>query len=422
MAKATIYARSDKDQKSPSGATLVPLYMRFTHQGDRARMSLDIKVRESLWNEDSERVSSSHDNAVFLNQQISDARAAADKAIAELSSEDVVPEPSRVKDYVQAALNGEDPREVDFLGFCWDTLEGYRDRGQTGTYRSYRGNIRKLEEFWEDRHSGTLTPRDLTVSLVREWRDWMYEVKDNSANTVGHGLMVLRVMYNKAQQEGHIDRQRYIWDHITIDSEDVEKDLPTWDEFEDLLGLWDKWKENLDHPLWKPLSYFLAAYYAGGMRFGDVAFLQWDHLPGWPGEHARIKYKMQKTSGVSGMPVVGGLREILDIFDNRREDGKARVFPILDGRDTSTPDAAHDAKQSVARGIYRDLSDIADIVGIDHLTFHMSRNLAAYRYYRSTGDIYETKEMLGHHSVEQTEQYLSGFGVDMDDSFRNAFG
>lgn len=422
MATATVYPRRDKATKSPHGATIVPLYLRITHGGDRARISLDLRVKESEWNEDKKRVRSSHDSAVYFNQQISDAKAAADRAIAQLKAEDVIPRPSRVKDRVQAQLNGEEVGDNDFLEFTREKLDGYERRGQIGTFKSYRAIVDKFETFWKSEYGGTLQPSALTVSLLNEWKTWLYEVKENSPNTVGKALRVLRTFYRKAQSEGIIDRQQYPWDDITIDSEDVEKELPTLNELDDLLDLWDEWKSDLDNSQWKALAYFLTSYYAGGMRFGDVAWLRWDeHLPGWPGPNARIKYKMEKTSGVTALPVVDGLREILEIFDDRRGD-KDRVFPIMDGRDTSTDAAANQSKKSANSLVNKKLRKISDRLDIEHLSFHMSRNLAAYKYYKSCGDIRKTSKMLGHASIEQTEQYLKGFGVDLDDSFEAAFG
>jgi hypothetical protein len=52
----------------------------------------------------------------------------------------------------------------------------------------------------------------------------------------------------------------------------------------------------------------------------------------------------------------------------------------------------------------------------------MSRNLSAWQYYQNTGDIYQVMQMMGHASVDQTRDYLRGFGADLDDSFWDAFG
>jgi integrase len=237
-------------------------------------------------------------------------------------------------------------------------------------------------------------------------------------------LSVFRTFYRRAQKEGIIPRDEYIWDHITIEREESEKDLPTANEMESLVELWETWKEDLDsHPSpnrWKTLAYFLTAYYAGGMRFQDVAHLSWDHIPGWPGKRARVRYKMGKTGDVTALPVVPALREILNIFDDRRGEYD-RVFPILDGRDVSTEAKEFKERQRANALANKYLRQIADHLDISHLSFHMARNLSAWQYYQNTDDIYQVMQMMGHASVDQTRDYLRGFGADLDDSFRDAF-
>lgn len=419
MASASIYARTDR-----SASSQVPIYLRLTHRGERARMSLDLKVESRHWNSDKARVRSSHPQSEYLNQYLSDVQASADGAIAKLKSKGVTPSPRRLKEEVQGELEGNQSGR-DFLEFCEEQLEGYRRRGQEGTFQNYRSVIRKFEKFWGAERSGTCRPSDLTVTLIEDWRTWLYDEKGNAQNTVAKALSVFRTFYRRGQKEQVIPRDEYIWDHITIEREETEKDLPTASEMESLVDLWEEWKERLDsHPStnrWRALAYFLTAYYAGGMRFQDVAHFTWDHLPGWPGPGAKVKYKMGKTGDVTALPVVPALRDILEIFDARRGENE-RVFPILDGRDIST-----EAKELKARNRANSLANkylrqIADQLDISHLSFHMSRNLSAWQYYQNTGDIYQVMQMMGHASVDQTRDYLRGFGADLDDSFRDAFG
>lgn len=416
MATATVFARKDR------GSSEYPIYLRLTHKGERSRLSLDLKVKKQHWNENKGRVRSSHPQAEYLNQYLSDAQAAADGAIAQLKSEGVEPMVGRLKDGVTAELRDEGGDD-DFIAFCRDELEGYRSRGQEATFQNYRGIINKFEEFWSSERGGKCTPTDLSVSLLEDWRTWMYEEKDNAKNTVAKALSVLRTFYRRAQKQGIIPRDEYVWDHITIEREEAEKDLPTAGEMESLIDLWEDWKENPPPSTnrWKTLAYFLTAYYAGGMRFQDVAHLKWEHIPGWPGERAQVKYKMGKTGDVTALPVVPALREILELFDDRHGN-KEHVFPILDGKDVSTEAKEFKERQRANALANKYLRQIAEQLDISHLSFHMSRNLSAWQYYQSTGDIYQVMQMMGHASVDQTRDYLRGFGADLDDSFRDAFG
>jgi len=419
MAKASIFARSGR--KTGDG---LPVYLRITHKGERARLSLDMRVREAHWNEKKKRVRSTHPQSEVLNGYLSDIQASADGAIARCKSRGVIPRPDRVKQMVDEELSGD--TQTDLLAFFEERLEGYRRRGQEGTYQNYRTVLAKLKKFWESKQGGTLRPKDLTVSLIEDWREWLADTKGNNQTTRAKALSVLRTFYRKARKEGVLSKDEYIFDDITISRGKSEKELPSPGELQKMINLWDEWQGKLSSlpgtNRWRTLAYFLAAYYMGGMRFQDVAHLKWNHLNGWPGPTAKVRYKMGKTEDVTALPIVPKLREILEVFDNRRQDGKEHIFPIFDGHDISAPKEEFRSRRTENARANKYLGKICDQLEITRVSFHVARNLSAWKYYQSTGDIYQVQQMMGHESVDQTRDYLKGFGADIDDSFRDAFG
>ena len=66
---------------------------------------------------------------------------------------------------------------------------------------------------------------------------------------------------------------------------------------------------------------FLTAFYAGGMRFGDVCTLKPEHV-----KEDRIEYRMLKTGSPVSMPIPEAARAILRPYLDRKA---AYVFPLL---------------------------------------------------------------------------------------------
>ena len=66
------------------------------------------------------------------------------------------------------------------------------------------------------------------------------------------------------------------------------------------------------------------------------------------------------------------------------------------------------------------LRAIAERLGMTKpLTFHLARHSAAHRIYKQTRDIYQVKQILGHTSVQTTENYMRGLMDDaLDDAMR----
>jgi integrase len=202
-----------------------------------------------------------------------------------------------------------------------------------------------------------------------------------------------------------------------VDSEEVEKDKLTPQEMEKIEAL----DLNPNSLTAEVRRWFLFAYYAGGMRFSDVATLKPEHIRSDEDGQQRVYYRMEKTEGLVGVPIIPEAREILDYYDQTFDPW---VFPILKHMDEGASGLVQkkESKNALANKYLSQY--ILPQTDIDkHVSFHLSRNAAAWRLYQSIGDLYKVMKILGHSSVTQTEKYLKGFEDDsLDDDFKSAFG
>ena len=82
--------------------------------------------------------------------------------------------------------------------------------------------------------------------------------------------------------------------------------------------------------------WFLLAFYAGSMRFSDVATVRWKHIIR-QGDDVFVAYKTQKTKEGQSTLLVEQARRILEASPDRSGDEEATLFGILDCYDTATP-------------------------------------------------------------------------------------
>ncbi len=415
MASLTVQCRTERTESNG----YAPVRLRISHSGKRKFVSLDLDVLASKWNKDRQRVTRSHPDKSRINARLSEVESVAQRVVSRLQSAGEVITASRIQQVVKEELFGEEEESGydDFIAFAWDEVEAYRRRDQMTTFRHYRTGIRKFLDFLEDeseqsREDITLSFDALTVQLIREFRNHMYEVRGNAPNTVGKTLTQIKTMWNAAVKEGHADRDP--WSKITIDSAPSQKEKLDFKEIEALEEV-DLPEEGSDR---RALDYFLFALYGGGMRFSDVAMLEHRHLDG-----GRIQYKMKKTSEGAGVPIVDKAEAILDRYDNRPQEPESRVFPILDGYDLDEMEDVQRAIESRNAYVNRQLKKVQEKAEIEtNLTFHLARHSAAWKLYREMGDIYKVKRILGHSRVEVTEEYLRGFpDTEMDEEYENVF-
>ncbi|MCS3668852.1 site-specific recombinase XerD [Salinibacter ruber] len=415
MASLTIQCRTERVETNG----YAPVRLRISHSGKRKFVSLDLDVLASKWNDERQRVTRSHPDNSRINARLSEVESVAQRAVSRLQSTGEVITAGRIQQAVKEELFGaeEESGYDDFIAFAWDEVKGYRRRDQMTTFRHYRTGVRKLLDFLEDesgqsRKDITLPFDALTVQLIREFRNHMYEVRRNAPNTVGKTLTQIKTIWNAAVKEGHADHEP--WSEITIDSAPSQKEKLDFEEIEAL--------EEVELPEGsseqQALDYFLFALYGGGMRFSDVATLKHKHLDG-----GRIQYKMKKTSEGAGVPIVDKAKVILDRYDNRPQEPESRVFPILDGYDLDEMEDVQRAIESRNAYVNRQLKKVQEKAEIEtNLTFHLARHSAAWKLYQEMGDIYKVKRILGHSRVEVTEEYLRGFpDTEMDEEYEGVF-
>src|SRR5690606_350141 len=122
--------------------------------------------------------------------------------------------------------------------------------------------------------------------------------------------------YNQAMEDEVIEWGRNPFDSLTVSREQTVKEKLTTDELRTLLALKiDEKSLMADVRRW-----FFFAFYAGGMRFSDVAELERRHLEvenGATTEAVRVRYRMGKTKGLHGVLLVPEALAILDYYDWR---------------------------------------------------------------------------------------------------------
>ncbi len=413
MATVSIELRTDR--VGPNG--WAPARLRIAHRGTKRYISLGFKVLASKWNSDREEVTRAHPDQKEYNDDLSEINSTAQSALRSENRASHVVTARRLKEEIQKRLDPPEEGGYDFLSFAEERLEEYRRREKFSTFESYRSDLRKFRQFVEDQYGVEELPFDaIDVELVESFRTFCYEVRENSTNTVGKALETLRVFVNKALAEGKA--RSYPFKYIEIDSEPVQKDLLDPKEIDQIADL----DLNEESFLAEVRRWFLFSYYTGGMRFSDVATLQWKHIRPGPSGYMRVYWKMQKTSDNVGVPLSDDAQQILRYYEDGSENDW--VFPILEGISPDDGRAIYDRKKELNGDANDALKDLADRAGINkNASFHLSRNAAAWYLNQNVRDIYKVRDFLGHSSVEQTERYLDGFEDESkDDVFLEAMG
>lgn len=432
MAKVSIKLTDSEKRKNGEA----PLYLVCRHRDARAKLSLGMTLRPKDWNDRTGEVRKTHPQHVRLNRHLQRVLADAQDELTALTLDG--PErgervtAARIRDRVQARIDGdgadadEEP-PLDFFGYTREVVEGYRQRGQFGTWEVYRAALNKLEAFWQRESGREELPFDeVTPRLLRRFHNHLVTPKKeggvgNNANTAHKAFMSLGRFYRQALQEGLAPFGPDPFKAVKVKKVPVQKEKLTIDEVRTLAGA-DLGPE--DSLLNRVREWFIFAFFAGGMRFSDVATLRRRHLviseasseDDERNEEVRVRYRMGKTKDLHAVLLVPEAVAILERRGWREKAPEERVFEILDGYDLSTPKSRHGAIGSRNALANKYLKKAAKRAGItDHtgapkrVTFHISRHSIAGYLLEQGVDVHTIKEVLAHATVSQTEEYIKGF-------------
>ena len=396
-----------------------PIYLRIYAGGKTKYKSLSVYIHERHWNEGQRRVRKSHRRHAQINTRITERLAEAEGAVLDRQREGKPVRPRHVKRALSETDGSasDEAAQGDFFAYGEKVARRLQRNEQIGTARLYRAVLRKLRDATGQR---TLSFEEVTPQLLRDYEAYCIESRGNARTTTAKNLAIIRAILYRAIKDGHARQEDNPFFHFQIRKGTPQRDTLTLSQLRKIE------REDLEEGsrLSHARAYFLFSLYAAGVRFRDIALMKRRNVAqeadGW-----RVAYHMSKTGAPRNVQLVPPAQKIVRRFmDERRSCSEPWLFPMLDGRNVSTPDAKHDAVNRENRRYNAALHRLADRTGIDcHLTFHVARHSFASIAQRKGWDVAEISQALGHSSLKVTEQYLKGFDdTDLDDKMSSLFG
>lgn len=395
MATVTPVLRTNKTNAEGTA----PIYIRISDRERTLYVSIGERVRPKYWLNGKQRVSKRHAQADEINEII---RRRVDELNEEIYRRKVggeEPTAGELQGVLKASIRGE-PRAGDFFAFGAGIVDEMRRRGQIPASKRYDSVLRKFKEF-----AGTPLAFDaVTLKLLRDFETHMIERRSNKKNTRASAFRCIRAVYNKAIAQGLASQADYPFFQFKVKREVTAREKLSLDEIKSIESL-DLEKGSL---IWHVRNYFLFSFYCAGIRFRDVALMAWRNVRVRDGEDV-LSYRMSKTGGQAEVPLVRQSLAILECY--RPEEGDPApdefVFPMLAGRDLSTPMKADAAIQAKNALVNKYLKKIAEGAGIDKVvSFHIARHSFADYARKSGASVYDIGALLVHSNLKQTDRYL----------------
>jgi site-specific recombinase XerD len=389
--KAVLRPPKGKDGKKP-------IYIRISDAGKSRYVSTGIKVKPKYWNKNKRVVRENDEfDALYVNKILSDKLKALRDEAYQLQAEnqnvnaDILKNKAKANEY-----------RGDFLEYA-NKFAKRKRRINVRTGKKYESIINKVEEY----SAKKLSFKDITITWLKDYTDWLAEKKKNSPNTIHSNLKSIRTILYEAMDEGLFPQEKNPFFKFKLKQPKVHRDKLTIEELKALIDT--KTNENPVQEIARDM--FLFSFFSYGMRFSDVATLKIKNI-----EEGYVRYRMGKTERAHSVKIFPPLQSIIDKYavDLNPDD---YLFPLLNtNKDLKDPEVIDQELSSKNAYVNKELNILRKEAKINkRVSFHVARHSYADIARKKGTDLHSISNSLGHTSLKTTESYLKGLDNETTD-------
>lgn len=278
-------------------------------------------------------------------------------------------------------------------------IEQLKNENRIGTAVCYKCAKNSILDFKKN-----LTFSDITANFLEKYESWMLQ-KENSKTTIGIYLRSLRAIYNMQ----NIDKSIY-----PFGEGKAKYSIPTGKNIKKALTIEDIakiYKYEAPQRSTKDMAkdYWMFLYLCNGMNVKDFCLLKWKDIKDDVLTYKRAKtMRSKKESKVITVYLKSEAIAIIKKWGQPSILKDAFIFPHLKTGMTAEKERA--THQQLTKIINKYIKKIAFEVGINkNVSTSYARHSFATVLKRSGATIEMISELLGHSSVDITENYLGSF-------------
>ena len=395
MASIKLILRTNKiDQAGHS-----PLYIRLIKDRKTKFVAVGVKLKESEWDDEKQRVKKNHPNSARMNASISQKVADAEAQVADLERKVKSVSANKLKE----AIKGKDI--PNFFEFSNRRCENIKGSVSISTYRNYIMYLKKFEDWVGTKN---LHFDEITVTLLKDYLGYMGNTLKNGNTTQRYSIMILAIMFKEAIKEDIIPEYMYPFSKLSLKKDPTKRMYLNKEQIEALSILELNDKSELARDL------FIFAIYAGGLRFSDVIELQYKHFNT---EENRIKKTIRKTKREHQFKIGNTALGILNKYFKSEADKEDFIFPVVMDKKKFLEDEEfrYDFIETSNHSNNFQLNRLGKQIELPFsLSFHLSRHSFATTALNNGMRIEHVSKLMDHSDIRTTQIYAKILNEELD--------
>lgn len=297
-----------------------------------------------------------------------------------------------------------------------ERINDYKKQNRISTADSYRCSQNSLKSFVENQHKNysNLTLLDIDTTWLQSFEKYMID-RGRSVSTVGIYLRPLRAIFNKAIQEGEIEKEVYPFgkrNYQIPTAKNVKKALTK----QQMKLLFQAKPSNKEQQ--KAKDFWFLSYNCNGMNIKDIAQLKYEDLR--DGKIIFYRTKTLFTSKTELKPVVVYLNPfieaIIEAYSTQEKTDSNYIFDIIHGNDSA--EKRQTKIKNFTRFINQHLKKLCKANELPtNISTYWARHSFATLSVQKGASLEFMQESLGHKNITTTQTYFAGFDDDTKKDF-----
>jgi len=384
-----------------------PLYIRIIKDRTTKFISTGVKLKETEWDDDKQRVKKNHSNSARINASLLQKLADAEGHVADTIRLRKASSAFQLKE----AIKGKAP--LNFFSYANSRLEKMRPSLSVTSYNCYAVAINRFKTFLA---SGDIYFHEITTVVINDYITYMNNVGKNTKSTQKTYVNVLKTFFKQAIKEKVITADMFDFADVTIKSEKGKRMFLSKEQLEQLKNFNSNKIKNYQIYV----DMFLFSVYAGGLRFSDVICLKWVNFIE---EESRIRTYIHKTKREHNFKIGKVALDILKKYQIKNANPDDYIFGLIDNIKLFESDRI--AHTKIIKHFNKDGGRKLAAIGTQlkfpfPLTFHLSRHTFATNALKNGMRIEYVSKLMDHSDISVTQIYAKIISAELDkavDSF-----
>lgn len=293
--------------------------------------------------------------------------------------------------------------QIDVVSYYNQAIAQYKRNKQMSTASNYELSLKSLIDFHK---KDNLSFYDINPQWLKDYEEYMIELKERSRTTVGIYLRPLRAIFNTAIADKIVSVEQYPFGRrkYTIPAPKGTKKALSKEQLRALFEVKPATPEQK-----KAKAFWFFSYACNGMNFKDIANLKYKDISG-----DTLTFRRAKTSRTNAKqaPVIVYLndfiRSVIKLYGNPENSPHEYIFPITDPN--ASPGDRHNQLKNFIRFVNQHIAKLSKIAGIkEQISTYWARHSFATNAIRNGASMEFVSEALSHSNLNTTRNYFAGF-------------